>query len=75
MTVFRMSLKELKFVKLLDELDKLRVAHADAVASHDYHLADAFLMQIKNRAREIDRLRSPQPAPTPLVRSSRSTQP
>lgn len=75
MTAIRMSVTEQIFVHLLDELDELRSAHADAVARQDYSLADTFLMQIKNRAREIDKLRSCQPQPPFRVRSVRTTQP
>ena len=75
MTAIRMSLTEQLFVHLLDELDELRSAHADAVARQDYLLADTFLMQIKNRAREIDKLRSCQTQPPCRVRSARTTQP
>jgi hypothetical protein len=73
MTLLHTSGAELRIVQLLDEIDDLRDAHADAVAREKRPLADSYLAQIKNRAHEIDALISKQRVPPGAARAQRET--
>ena len=75
MTILPTSDTELQIVKLLDELDGLRQAHAAAVQRQQSHLAACYVIQIKNRAERIEKLRTARSEPSMLVRMPRPTQP